>query len=179
MTNNQLAIISHVLVQIPSGSVVDEATILGYIKVFKILNPVSDDEQDEILKELHSQLAVRMDRGACVKEKNHVSWYYTAKRNIKPTFWNRYSIYLRNNEGFNSDVINAMDSATDEMMDMLGNPASTEEFGRRGLVIGDVQSGKTSTYISLINKAADSGYRIIILLTGDNREIAAANTRTP
>lgn len=166
MTNNQSAIISHVLMQLPAGSIVDEATILGYIRVFRMLNPISDDEQDEILKELHSKLSVRMDRGACVKEKNHVSWYYAAKRDIKPTFWNRYSVYLRNNEGFNSDVINAVDSATDEMMDMLGNPASTEDFGRRGLVIGDVQSGKTSTYISLINKAADSGYKIIILLTG-------------
>ena len=39
-------------------------------------------------------------------------------------------------------------------------------FLYRGLCIGDVQSGKTSTYIGLINKAADAHYRVIILLTG-------------
>lgn len=36
MTNNQSAIISHVLMQLPAGSIVDEATILGYIRVFRM-----------------------------------------------------------------------------------------------------------------------------------------------
>ena len=37
---------------------------------------------------------------------------------------------------------------------------------RRGLVIGDVQSGKTATYIGIVNKAADAGYKLVVLLTG-------------
>ena len=37
---------------------------------------------------------------------------------------------------------------------------------KRGLIIGDVQSGKTSTYIGFICKAADAGYKVFILLTG-------------
>ena len=37
---------------------------------------------------------------------------------------------------------------------------------RRGLIFGDVQSGKTATYTALCCKAADAGYRLIILLTG-------------
>jgi len=32
--------------------------------------------------------------------------------------------------------------------------------------MGDVQSGKTATYTALTRKAADAGYRLIILLTG-------------
>lgn len=51
-------------------------------------------------------------------------------------------------------------------MDLLGNPDQGDGFMRRGLCIGDVQSGKTSTYIGLINKAADAHYRVAILLTG-------------
>ena len=46
---------------------------------------------------------------------------------------------------------------------------------KRGLIIGDVQSGKTSTYIGLICKAADAGYKVFILLTGT---IEAVNVRT-
>ena len=42
---------------------------------------------------------------------------------------------------------------------------------RRGLVIGDVQSGKTSTYIGLICKAADAGFRVFILLTGTTESL--------
>lgn len=53
-------------------------------------------------------------------------------------------------------------------MNCLGNP--TEEFEgirlRRGLVIGDVQSGKTATYSGLICKAVDAGYKVVILLAG-------------
>jgi hypothetical protein len=32
--------------------------------------------------------------------------------------------------------------------------------------LGDIQSGKTSNYLALCNKAADAGYKVIILLTG-------------
>lgn len=166
MTTNQETVISHVLMQITPGVVVDEDTIKGYVGVFKMLNPLSAQEEDEVLKELHSRLSVRMDRGACVKEKDHVTWYYSAKRNITPVYWDRYRTYLMKSEGFNNDVINSLDASTDEMMDMLGNPSSAMNYARCGLVIGDVQSGKTSTYTALINKAADAGYRVIILLTG-------------
>lgn len=78
----------------------------------------------------------------------------------------RYSTYLYKDAGFNSDVINSIDAETDEMMDLLSDPTQQLAFQRRGLVIGDVQSGKTSTYLALMNKAADAGYHIIILLTG-------------
>ena len=37
---------------------------------------------------------------------------------------------------------------------------------RRGLVVGDVQSGKTATYTALCCKAGDAGYRLVIVLTG-------------
>ena len=37
---------------------------------------------------------------------------------------------------------------------------------RRGLIIGDVQSGKTATYTGLVCKAVDAGYKVVILLTG-------------
>lgn len=166
VTTNQETIISHVLMQVKPDAVVDEATIKGYINVFKVLNPITAEEEDEVIKELHSKLSVRMDRGACIREKDHVTWYYSAKKDIEPTYWNRYCTYLVKNEGFNADVINSLDASTDEMMDLMGNPNSSMDFSRCGLVIGDVQSGKTSTYTALINKAADAGYGIIILLTG-------------
>lgn len=34
------------------------------------------------------------------------------------------------------------------------------------MIIGDVQSGKTATYTGLICKAADAGYKVVILLAG-------------
>ena len=37
---------------------------------------------------------------------------------------------------------------------------------RKGLLIGDVQAGKTANYTAVINKAADCGFQVVILLTG-------------
>lgn len=166
MNKQQEQIISHVQMDIQPDDVVTEELIIELVQFFSRRRPLSDEEFNEVVAELQSRLLVKMDRGACVKEKNHVSWYYSAKAKIDPKFWTRYSTYLYRDAGFNSDVVNSIDAATDEMMDLLSNPKGGFEFQRRGLVIGDVQSGKTSTYLALMNKAADAGYHIIILLTG-------------
>ena len=44
---------------------------------------------------------------------------------------------------------------------------------RRGLVVGHVQSGKTGNYTGLICKAADAGYKIIIVLAGLHNNLRA------
>ena len=58
-------------------------------------------------------------------------------------------------------------------MNCLGNPQ--DELGKQrvryGLVIGDVQSGKTSTYGGLICKAADAGTKVVILLAGQTESL--------
>ena len=174
MTESQKKIMSTVLVQINPGTIVDEQMITSLVHgnclmlsiTDPTLPPLTEDEKKEVIIELQTRLSIRMDRGACVKQKDHVPWYYAAKAKLPSNFWDRYRTYLFKNAGFNSDVVNALDASTDEMMDLLGNPQSDAPFQRRGLVIGDVQSGKTSNYIALINKAADAGYRVIILLSG-------------
>lgn len=128
--------------------------------------PLTEAERDEVIATLHSALLVRIDRGHCLKEKDHTPWYIAAKANQPCNFWERYRIYLQKEQQWNGDTINELDKTTDEIMDLLGNPDQPDSFLRRGLCIGDVQSGKTSTYIGLINKAADAHYRVIILLTG-------------
>ena len=60
----------------------------------------------------------------------------------------------------------SIDISTTDIVNLLGEPVENGIFARKGLVIGDVQSGKTANYISVINKAADAGYKVIVLLTG-------------
>lgn len=166
MNKNQEKVISLVMIDIDPGTIISEDIIKEKVGFFSIPYPLSESEKVEVISTLHTKLSIRMDRGSFVKEKDHVTWYYSAKKELPTDFWDRYRIYLSKECGFNSDVINTLDASSDEMMDMLGNPSISHDFQRRGLVIGDVQSGKTSTYTALINKAADAGYRIIILLTG-------------
>lgn len=173
MTPTQTKLISTILTMLKPKAVIEEDKLAKLVKaqadLLSFTNPeveeLSEDQKKEVVAEIQSHLAVRMDRGACVK-KDHVSWYFSAKSKIDDKFWERYRTYLYKYSGFNSDVVSAIDESTDEMMDLLGNPMAESDFKRRGLVIGDVQSGKTSNYIALMNKAADAGYRIIILLTG-------------
>jgi hypothetical protein len=70
------------------------------------------------------------------------------------------------NSGWPPLVLATLDRSTDDLLDLLGNPAEPNAWKRRGLVMGDVQSGKTASYAALMCKAADAGYRMIILLTG-------------
>ena len=63
-------------------------------------------------------------------------------------------------------VVATLDAVTDEVLDYLGDPSDDGRWSRRGMVMGHVQSGKTTNYSALICKAADAGYKIIILLAG-------------
>lgn len=119
MTKDQEQVIAQVQLQIKPGENVDEDKITNLVNFFRMINPLTDGEAKETIAELQSKLAVKMDRGSFVKEKNHVSWYYAAKGKIDPKFWTRYSTYLYKDAGFNSEVINALDVSTDEMMDLL------------------------------------------------------------
>ena len=84
-------------------------------------------------------------------------------------FWSRYKDYLINHSSISRISINLLDDVTlPDIMNCLGNPNDVLDKPRlrRGLIIGDVQSGKTATYTGLICKAADAGYKVVILLTG-------------
>ena len=63
-------------------------------------------------------------------------------------------------------TVKKLHQVTDDILDLMNDP-KTRQWDTRGLVMGHVQSGKTANYVGLItNKAADAGYRIIIVLAG-------------
>ncbi len=87
-------------------------------------------------------------------------------------FWNRYKKYLCAQKGWNSrTMIEPLDRVSHEILDLCGNPAQVDPFAVRGLVLGDIQSGKTANYTAICNKAADLGYRYIIVLTGVTEDL--------
>lgn len=58
-----------------------------------------------------------------------------------------------------------VDRSSSRVID-LGERPGEETIDTRGLVLGYVQSGKTTNFMSVIAKAADVGYRLIIVLSG-------------
>lgn len=168
MTKEQKDLSSFVIARLRKEASVSEQQIVEWVDKFLGIfsYTLTEDEKDEVIQDIQSKMHIKMERGACVQEKGHKSWYYAARGENDSVFWDRYRAYLVNDQGWAPKVIDELDTATNEIMDLLGNPKQSEGFLRRGLCIGEVQSGKTSNYIALINKAADAGYRVFFLLTG-------------
>lgn len=93
----------------------------------------------------------------------HEAWL-GAERKSDWRYWRRYREYLEAKMG--ETAIDALDRSTDNVLGMLEDPQREGPWDRRGLVVGHVQSGKTGNYTGLICKAADAGYKIIIVLAG-------------
>lgn len=130
---------------------------------------ISEEEKEYVIKELSYKYQIKTTAGEVIlADYDQPKWYTEIKDDINPKFWGRYKDYLIDEKHFNPNVISTLGDETLDLnlMDCLGNPASEVPFLKRGLIIGDVQSGKTSTYIGLMCKAADAGYKVFILLTG-------------
>jgi hypothetical protein len=91
-------------------------------------------------------------------------WLYSRKDDINWELWSRYKSYMHEKDP--SFPINDLDEFTDKILDKCYNPSELGSWDRRGMVVGHVQSGKTSNYVGLINKATDAGYKVIIVIAG-------------
>ncbi|WP_312813776.1 Z1 domain-containing protein [Sedimentibacter sp.] len=137
-------------------------------QMIKVLGQdLNAEEKDKIKQTLLARIAVEMDMGIkIIDQSTYHPWLANRKAEIDEYYWNRYKEYLLSDKGWNVDVVDQLDGVGDDILDLLGNPEDKAPWSRKGLVLGDVQSGKTSNYIALINKAADAGYKLIILMSG-------------
>lgn len=94
------------------------------------------------------------------------TWFHEKKRKMtieEHSFENRYKKYLMF-ERFGENAIKKILEDTEKVLSLCADPESNEK--RRGLVMGDVQSGKTSNYLALANMACDYGYKLVLILAG-------------
>lgn len=125
--------------------------------------PVPLDEAKAVAT-LIQRFSHRMGKATTLKDNTgHFDWL-TATRKKDWHYWRRYRDYQESK--LSDVVVDGLDEATDDILGLLEDPLRTDAWDRRGLVVGHVQSGKTSNYTGLINKAADAGYKIIIVLAG-------------
>lgn len=83
-------------------------------------------------------------------------------------YWLHQREYLIDRLGWNQADVGSLDDATDRILSHLEDPrlAGPAQFDVRGLVMGYVQSGKTASFCALAAKAADAGYKLVIILSG-------------
>ena len=119
-----------------------------------------------LLKELLNNLTVESQPHSIITghDDGHEEWYNPDP--TKTVMWNSYKDYLIEEKRFSISAANDIDKTTDEILKNIENPKREGRWDSRGLIVGSVQSGKTSNYVGLINKAVDYGYKNIIVLSG-------------
>ena len=126
-------------------------------------------DSDGLIRDLETRFNVWIGRETTLEgNDDHVRWL-NAEREQGWRYWPRYRQHLDSSWAPNS--IDSLDRVTDRVLSLLEDPNREGAWDRRGLVVGHVQSGKTSNYIGLICKAADAGYKLIIVLSGLHKNL--------
>lgn len=156
---------------------------------------LTQEEIEEFTRQVREVIGIHQNDGHMIQESSPITYWFSDyldrdyyftnnpdanKENwisiekSRTFYWNRYRKYLLDSGDFPLPVVNKLDKGTLlDLMNALGDPNSTESFFRKGLVVGDVQSGKTATYTGLVCKAADAGYKAIVILTGTIEDLRA------
>jgi len=126
---------------------------------------VSEQDITDITKRLETRFDIRMEAGNLLSAEGYTPWLDDTREKIDWYYWERYKRLLPDKK-FNREVINVLDIDTNKIIDHLENPRKKGSWKRKGLCVGHVQSGKTANYLGVICKAADAGYKVIIVLAG-------------
>lgn len=142
--------------------------IIGQLRLMPMFaDKITDEEAENLARVIEEKDGISMGLGAVVDAEDYRPWLHDARVNneIGDFYWGRYR-QLLNLKGLPKSVIEATDEVTDRILGRLGNPGNMTPWSRRGMVVGHVQSGKTANYTGLICKAADAGYRLIVVIAG-------------
>ncbi|SCW76205.1 Z1 domain-containing protein [Sphingobium faniae] len=164
-------LVQMLLGQIPSGQVITPEVIGQQLdKALTTLVPIImpdlsvEADRDLLMAELIRRSSQTVGKSSTLaSEQDHQDWLNAARKNDW-RYWRRYATWLESR--MSPRAVDALDEATDDILKQLEDPRRQDRWDRRGLVVGHVQSGKTGNYTGLICKAADAGYKIIIVLAG-------------
>lgn len=149
------------------GKQVTDEMIIDTVNQFSPIFPTVSKEDLKDLLLANFNVTVDISQ-TLVDKTNYHPWLedYKVSHRVWP-FWDRYKLYLQVQKHFNPNVVNELDDVTDSVLDKLFNPSDQKgAICKKGLVVGQVQSGKTGNYTGLICKAADAGFNMIIVLAG-------------
>ena len=131
---------------------------------------ISTEEREDLIKTIKSSFDVYQEEGSAIlgDYEHDYSWYEKLIESLDESnsYWGNYRYYLLTTKNFPIKVVDTINFDMNKVMSYIGNPNQDCPYNTRGLVVGDVQSGKTSNYIALITKAADAGYKVFFVLTG-------------
>lgn len=81
----------------------------------------------------------------------------------------------KSDESITDAVVHDVFSNAVSILNQCPNPNMSQEFKKTGIVIGKVQSGKTSNFIALLALAFDNGYNLAVVIGGNTTELLTQN----
>lgn len=123
-----------------------------------------------VATELAKSHASKLNLGARVTASDFSPWLNERKTTVDMPRSDAYEDLLTQ-RGWGHGVIRALGKQTDDLVELMGDPTASGAWTRIGLAIGEVQSGKTATYIGALNKALDFGYQIIVVIGGHTEDL--------
>lgn len=137
------------------------------LNMYKMSNIPVNINLDDLVRDLESEYSIwSANHSELTNNEGHEPWLDDVKSQLPWGFWRRYETYLEQDKRMPTDNVLKLHELTDSILGKLENPKRFGPWDRRGMVVGQVQSGKTSNYTGLICKAADAGYKLIVVLSG-------------
>ncbi len=139
------------------------------VDTFMKMNLPISDSREMIIRKVEELFTIRQDEFKSIeKADENLPWLNEKRASIDFSngFWGSYRQYLEEEKNFAPEVVNKLDRLTDSIVDNLFDPTLKIKINKKGLVVGQVQSGKTANYTGLICKAADAGFGLIIVMAG-------------
>lgn len=138
--------------------------VIAQVRMLPMIT-ASDEEAEHLARQFETRLDVSMSIGSQLVVDGYEPWLPARRAEIEPYFWERYRRLLTE-QRFPNAVLQTLDQVTDRIVGLLEDPKREGEWDRRGMVVGHVQSGKTANYTGVVCKAADAGYKLIIVIAG-------------
>lgn len=151
------------------------ATTKRIASVVPGMEALGERQQEELVEQAVAQLLTQVNTSQEIGEAvalDHVPWIRDAwdDENRHWDYWRTYKRLLQR-QARPQKMLRTLEEDVKKILDLAGDPKQTGPFQRRGLVMGDVQSGKTSNFIGLMNMAADAGYRLFIVIGGHTEDL--------
>ena len=161
-----------------TGSPMPEDNVDNYIRCI-LGNYYSNDfkKNESVFKQLkYSISTLRAQSSSCAyfmdgKATDHIEWLEDRKNQINWSRWKAYKAYKISKDHATPEQMNSINKTTNDILSRIEDPNRNDSWDIRGMVVGDVQAGKTSNYIGLLAKAVDVGYKVIIVLAGTTNDL--------
>lgn len=149
----------------PADALLADGFIRGKVTAVAALLEATQEDTDWATRTLESEFTVEVDEVQIIDRENSNRWSPSVGQ-LQRDFQELLTM-----KGWGQQVVWALEDTTTEILSRCGNPSDDLSWQRRGMVVGQVQSGKTTSYTALIAAAIDAGYRNIVVLGGRTNDL--------